>query len=99
MTTSGQIFLETPLLQDCVTSAHASAVLSIAFLRQKYLQNFFYRKLFFIVAVLNHIGESFPKVITLETDSDTVIHSLDKRYDDGGRQEHSINVSIDTRKA
>jgi hypothetical protein len=84
-------------MQDCITSAHASPMLSIAFFNVKIPPEIFYRKLVFTVGILNQLGECLPKIITLESGNDTLIHRLDKRCG-VGRQEHYMNVLISIRK-
>jgi hypothetical protein len=56
-----------------------------------------YRKLVFTVGILNQLGEHLLKIITPESDSDTLIHRSDKRC--VGRQEHDLNVLVNIRNA
>lgn len=86
VTISSQIFLRTPFTRDCVTSAHAILMLSVAFLMLKFLQ-----KLVFTVCILDQLGECFPKIIILKSGNDTLIHRSRSII-----QEENFKVQLDS---
>jgi hypothetical protein len=84
-------------MQDFNTSAHASPMLSRAFLTLKIPPESFHRKLVFAIGcVLNQLGKCLLKTKTLKSGNNTLIHWLNKKYG-VWRQDHYITVLINIR--